>query len=47
MNDRAKPLYMIGVVVRPRRCFLRLGIDSILVLIVFGLGILGLSALPT
>jgi cation:H+ antiporter len=40
-------IYVIGVVVRPRRCLLRLGIDSILVLIVFGLGILGLSALPT
>ena len=40
-------IYMIGVVVRPRRCLLRLGIDSILVLIVFALGIVGLSALPT
>jgi cation:H+ antiporter len=40
-------IYLIGVVVRPRRCFLRLGIDSILVVIVFALGILGLSAIPT
>jgi cation:H+ antiporter len=40
-------IYLIGVIVRPRRCFLRLGIDSILVVIVFALGILGLSVLPT
>jgi cation:H+ antiporter len=40
-------IYLVGVIVRPRRCFLRLGIDSILVVIVFALGILGLSALPT
>jgi cation:H+ antiporter len=40
-------IYVIGVVVRPRRCLLRLGIDSILVVIVFALGIVGLSALPT
>jgi cation:H+ antiporter len=40
-------IYLIGIVVRPNRCILRLGIDSILVVIVFALGILGLSALPT
>ena len=39
-------IYVIGVVVRPRRCFLRLGVDSILVVIVFALGVIGLSALP-
>jgi hypothetical protein len=33
--------------VRPNRCLFRLGIDSILVVIVFALGIAGLSALPT
>ena len=39
-------IYVIGVVVRPRRCFLRLGIDSILVVTVFALVVIGLSALP-
>jgi cation:H+ antiporter len=40
-------IYLIGVIVRPRRCFLRLGIDSILVVVVFAVGILGLAVLPT
>jgi cation:H+ antiporter len=40
-------IYVIGVVVRPNRCLLRLGIDSILVVIVFALGVIGLTALPT
>ncbi len=40
-------IYVIGVIVRPKRCLLRLGIDSILVVIVFALGVIGLTALPT
>ena len=39
-------IYVIGVIVRPKRCFLRLGIDSILVIAVFTLGVIGLTALP-
>jgi cation:H+ antiporter len=40
-------IYVTGVIVRPNRCLLRLGVDSILVVLAFALGILGLSALPT
>ncbi len=40
-------IYVIGVVARPNRCLLRLGVDSILVVIVFALGVIGLTALPT
>jgi cation:H+ antiporter len=40
-------IYVIGVVVRPNRCLLRLGVDSILVVIVFVLGVIGLTALPS
>jgi cation:H+ antiporter len=40
-------VYVTGVVVRPDRCFLRLGVDSILVIVVFVLGVIGLTALPT
>jgi cation:H+ antiporter len=40
-------IYVIGVIVRPKRCLLRLGVDSILVVIVFALGVVGLTALPT
>src|SRR6266704_6050627 len=32
-------IYVIGVIVRPKRCLLRLGVDSILVVIVFVLGL--------
>jgi cation:H+ antiporter len=39
-------VYAMGVVGRPYRCILRLGPDSILALIVFGLGIAGLFVLP-
>jgi len=35
-------IYAIGVVARPNRCRARLGPDSILALVVFGLGIAGL-----
>jgi cation:H+ antiporter len=40
-------IYVTGVVVRPKLTVLRLGIDSILVVLAFALGIYGLSALPT
>jgi cation:H+ antiporter len=39
-------IYAIGVVARPERCRARLGPDSILALVVFGLGIAGLVVLP-
>jgi len=39
-------IYAIGIVGRPERCRARLGPDSILALIVFGLGIAGLFVLP-
>jgi cation:H+ antiporter len=39
-------IYAIGVVARPQRCRLRLGPDSILALVVFGLGVAGLVVLP-
>jgi cation:H+ antiporter len=39
-------IYAIGVVARPQRCRFRLGPDSILALVVFGLGIAGLVVLP-
>jgi cation:H+ antiporter len=40
-------IYLTGVIVRPKRCLLRLGVDSILVVSVFAFGVLGLTALPT
>jgi cation:H+ antiporter len=39
-------IYLIGMILRPKRCLLRLGMDSILVVIVFVLGLIGLTALP-
>ncbi len=39
-------IYAIGVVARPQRCRARLGPDSILAIVVFGLGIAGLFVLP-
>jgi len=38
-------VFAFGVIVRPRRCYLRLGIDSVLVIVVFGLGLAGLFAI--
>ena len=35
-------VYAIGIVFRPRRCYLRLGADSILAIVIFALGIAGL-----
>ena len=39
-------VYAIGVVARPQRCFLRLGPDSVLAVVLFALGLAGLFALP-
>ncbi|HUJ91450.1 MAG TPA: hypothetical protein VLW05_02035 [Gaiellaceae bacterium] len=39
-------VFAFGVIVRPRRCFGRLGADSVIATVVFGLGIAGLLALP-
>jgi cation:H+ antiporter len=39
-------LFTTGVIVRPRRTIGRLGLDSILAIVVFGLGVAGLFALP-
>ncbi len=38
-------VYMAGLIFRPRRLFLRMGIDSIVVIVLYALGILGLVAL--
>jgi cation:H+ antiporter len=39
-------IYAMGVIARPLRCRARLGPDSILALLVFSLGIVGLFVLP-
>jgi len=39
-------IYCFGVIVRPARTYVRLGIDSVLVVVALGLGIAGLFALP-
>jgi cation:H+ antiporter len=39
-------IFAIGVIARPERCHARLGPDSILALVVFGLGVGGLFLLP-
>jgi cation:H+ antiporter len=39
-------IYATGVIVRPQRCFWRLGPDSIIALVLFAIGIYGLTALP-
>jgi cation:H+ antiporter len=38
-------IYVASIVVRPRRCFLRLGLDSIVVVLFYVIGIAGLAAL--
>jgi cation:H+ antiporter len=40
-------VYAAGIILRPRRCWARLGIDSILVVILFALGIVGLIYVST
>jgi len=39
-------VYAVGVIVRPARCWLRLGPDSILALVMYSLGVAGLFVLP-
>jgi cation:H+ antiporter len=39
-------IYSIGIIARPNRTYARLGIDSILAIVVFALGIAGLFVLP-
>jgi len=39
-------VFTFGVIARPRHCFLRLGWDSWVAVVVFGLGMAGLFALP-
>jgi cation:H+ antiporter len=39
-------VYAIGVIARPQRCRARLGPDSMLALVLFGLGVAGLFVLP-
>jgi cation:H+ antiporter len=39
-------VYSVGVVIRPQRCFARLGPDSLVAIVVFALGIAGLFVLP-
>ncbi len=39
-------IYMVGIVARPDKTWARLGPDSILAIVVFGLGIAGLFVLP-
>jgi cation:H+ antiporter len=39
-------IFAMGVVVRPLRCHARLGPDSILALVVFGIGVAGLFVIP-
>jgi cation:H+ antiporter len=39
-------VYLVGIVIRPRRTRLRMGLDSRLVIVLYVLGILGLFAIP-
>jgi cation:H+ antiporter len=39
-------IYAVGIIVRPQRCVARLGPDSILAIVVFAVGIVGLALLP-
>jgi cation:H+ antiporter len=38
-------VFAFGMIVRPRRCYPRLGIGSVIVIVIFGLGIAGLFAI--
>jgi cation:H+ antiporter len=40
-------VYAIGIIFRPKRCYLRLGADSIFVVALFALGIAGLVTIPS
>jgi cation:H+ antiporter len=39
-------VYGFGVIIRPLRCFARLGPDSLLAGVIFGLGVAGLFVVP-
>ncbi|MGA9761138.1 MAG: hypothetical protein WBQ14_01785 [Gaiellaceae bacterium] len=39
-------VYAVGIIFRPKRCYLRLGADSIFVIVLFALGIAGLVTVP-
>jgi cation:H+ antiporter len=39
-------VYAIGIIYRPKRCYLRLGADSLFVIVLFALGIAGLITIP-
>jgi cation:H+ antiporter len=39
-------VYAVGIIFRPKRCYLWLGADSLLVIILFALGIAGLVTIP-
>lgn len=39
-------IYMVGLVFRPQRQWLRMGLDSIAVLTLYALGIVGLAFIP-
>ena len=39
-------IYAIGIIFRPKRCYLRLGADSVFVIALFALGIAGLVTIP-
>jgi len=39
-------VYAVGIIFRPKRCYLRLGADSVFVLVLFALGIVGLTTIP-
>ena len=39
-------IYAIGVIIRPARCRFRLGPDSMVAIVIFGLGVAGMFALP-
>jgi cation:H+ antiporter len=40
-------IYAAGVIVRPERCFAGLGVDSILAVVIFAIGMVGFALLPT
>ena len=39
-------VYAIGIIFRPKRCYLRLGADSLFVIVLFVIGIAGLITIP-
>ena len=39
-------VYAVGIIFRPKRCYLRLGADSLFVIVLFAIGIAGLVTIP-